>query len=242
MKIVIIHLGNMSECIVASSVNKALASKHKGAEITWIVADESIRDIFKYNRNVFKAYLVDEFFSQYEGNSFDLLIDLSPSDNYTDKIFATKKKGFAFESENSKYFNCIYKDTSLNMNLFQIYFRLAGLSWRGQGYDLSYKPKAKSKKKRVGLSIANAHLRQFVTDKLNLELSTLWVVPFKKNIFKKMDEINKCKTIVTDDFLTMHLSLYLRKYVYFLQTSPMHFDVELFGTGKAYKVPARYLR
>jgi len=66
----------------------------------------------------------------------------------------------------------------------------------------------------------------------------IWYIPYKKNIFKRMDEINRCKKIITDDFLTLHLSLYLRKYVYFLQTLPSNTKIELFKNGEIHQVPS----
>ena len=67
----------------------------------------------------------------------------------------------------------------------------------------------------------------------------IWHIPYKKNIFKYMDQINKCHKIITDDFTTFHLAMTLRKYVYFLRTSPLNMKLELFGNGEIYKVPNR---
>jgi hypothetical protein len=170
---------------------------------------------------------------------YDVLFNLS-SDRAALDVTAKEKHGLLIDDE--KYHQILYGDEVTNMNLFQIYYRLIGSSWRGQGYDLQYRPRTKSRKSRIGLAVANPNLRYFINDNLNLELSKLWVIPFKNNIYRKMDEINKCKTIVTDDFITMHLALYLRKYVHFLRTIPANFNVEMFGSGYCYDVPVMCLR
>jgi len=53
-----------------------------------------------------------------------------------------------------------------------------------------------------------------------------------------MDEINRCQKIITDDLTTLHSALYLRKYVYFLETSPPVLKQELFNSGEIYNVPS----
>jgi|TARA_Y100000310_G_scaffold118187_1_gene116988 hypothetical protein len=232
MKIVIVHLGNMSDVLVASSINKVLVKND--VKITWAIANKDIADVFKYNDSV-KTVLAD----QVKEEDYDVLFNLS-SDRAALDVTAKEKHGLLIDDE--KYHQILYGDEVTNMNLFQIYYRLIGSSWRGQGYDLQYRPRTKSRKSRIGLAVANPNLRYFINDNLNLELSKLWVIPFKNNIYRKMDEINKCKTIVTDDFITMHLALYLRKYVHFLRTIPANFNVEMFGSGYCYDVPVMCLR
>jgi hypothetical protein len=122
------------------------------------------------------------------------------------------------------------------MNIFQLYYNLSGLKWRGEGYDIHYYPKYKLKRNKVGISIANANLRNYILDKLKLDSGKIWYIPYKKNIYKKMDNINQCKNIITDDILTFHLSMILRKYVYFLQTFPLKIKMELFGNGEIHQV------
>ena len=81
------------------------------------------------------------------------------------------------------------------------------------------------------------NLRNYILEELKLDNSKVWNIPYKKNIFKKMDEINKCKRIITDDITMFHLAVNLRKYVYFLKTFPINFKLELFGRGEIYEVP-----
>ncbi len=226
---------------MASSVNAGLLKRSKDLDITWIVANDDAKLIFLFSKQV-KVFTIDEFLQRRIFEFYDVLINLSCNATILNKITAKEKIGFGYEPQSEKYRDCICGDSSIDMNLFQVYYRLAGLSWRGEGYDISYYPRTKVKKSRIGLAIANANLRNFIKENLDLEMSKLWVIPYKKNIFKRMDEINRCKTIVTDDYLTMHFALYLRKSVNFLQTLPYNFKVELFNSGKVYKVPVVYFR
>jgi hypothetical protein len=92
------------------------------------------------------------------------------------------------------------------------------------------------------MSAVNANLRNYVLDNLEVDDKKLWYIPYKKNIFKKMDEINRCKKVITDDLLTLHLALSLRKYVYYLETYPHTLRLELFKNGQIYPVPYNYLK
>jgi len=241
MNILIFHPGTLSECFVASSINKGLKKTYPECKIFWVV-DENHQYVFEYSTNVAHVFGVNEFSEDVDSHIYDICINFSPVPSISMPIVAMDRRGFGFDQQVSKYYSCLYEDMSLQMNLFQIYFRVAQMSWRGEGYDINYYPKCKSKKNRVGLSIANANLRSFVNQQLDLEMSKLWVVPYKKNIFRRMDEINKCKTIITDDISTLHAAVALKKYVYFLKTMPLGFQMEFFGNGKVYDVPSSYLR
>ena len=46
----------------------------------------------------------------------------------------------------------------------------------------------------------------------------------------RMDEVNRCKDIITDDILTMNMAIYLRKRIYFLETAPVNLKLEFFGS------------
>ena len=48
--------------------------------------------------------------------------------------------------------------------------------------------------------------REYITNELKLEQSRLWNVPYRKNIYKQFDEVNRCTNIVTDDLFIMNIS------------------------------------
>ena len=56
-------------------------------------------------------------------------------------------------------------------------------------------------------------------------------------MFRKMDELNKCGKIITDDFATLNASLFLRKESHFLKAVPHNMKIEMFGSGNIYNIP-----
>jgi len=243
MKILIVNLGTLTENIVATSIVKTLIKKVEKPHITWCVASDNIKYIFDYNKNINKVISFDEL--QQSNSVFDVLVNLSSFFPH-EKCKNLKAKnviGYQF-SDNVRDFGDIIEGNKENtsMNLFQMLYKLTGLTWRGEGYDLGYFPRSKSKFNRVGIAVAHVNLKNYIIDELQIETKKLWHIPYKKNIFKKMDQINKCKKIITDDILIFHLSMYLHKYVYFLQTMPLFAKMEFFGTGILYKVPNKIFR
>jgi len=237
MKVVISHSGPMSELVVASSVNIGIKKQPEDVNITWVVPEEH-KYIFRHCKNVNKALSFKEFRVREE--EYDVFINLWP-DNIETSAKIKERTGFGCYGEFDKYERAILGlDSCQDMNTQQLYFYLSGMTWKGEGYDINYYPRTKAKKGRVGMSAANANLRNYVID--NLDVDKVWYIPYKKNIFKKMDEINRCKKIITDDLLTLHLALALRKYVYYLETYPKTLRLELFKNGQIYSVPYNYLK
>jgi len=240
MNILICYLGSLAEIFMASTVNKGLTKQYEDCNIHWIV-DPDVKYLFKYNKRVQRVFTPDEFSSFYQQESYDILVNFDRDSKIVDSVYAKDKRGFNFDLNCQKYYDCLYSDVPLKMNLFQIYFRITKMSWRGEGTDINYYPKYKSKKNRVGLAVANTNLRKFVHEQLQLEMSKLWVVPYKKNVFKRMDELNRCKVIITDDLLTLSLAVSLQKFVYFLRVVALPFEIELFRNGKILEIPNSYL-
>ena len=239
MKVVIAHLGPIAELIAATSINKGIKKQSVKTNITWVVLDE-YKYVFKFNKNVEKVFSQKEFEEQ-EGQ-YDLFINLWPA-IVKSKVSVREYMGFGFYDEFKQFEGAFLNTHSFpKMSNFQLYFRLAGLIWRGEGYDIGYYPKTKTKKNRIGMSAVNANLRNYVLDNLEIDDKKIWYIPYKKNIFKKIDEINRCKKIITDDSLTLHLSLVLRKQVYYLETYPQMLKIEFFNKGQLYSVPYNYVR
>ena len=236
MKILIVHLDYLINNFVATSVIKGLYKKIEDPKITWTTYDDN-KYIFEYNKNINKVINKEEM--KNDDTNYDILINFTPvfDHKYFKDIKFEHSLGFNFVRENGKYFNNIYGNNTTNKNIFQIYYKLAGLSWEGEGYDVNYFPRNKTKKNRIGISVAHANLRNYVNDNLKLDTKKLYHVPYKKNYFKRMDELNKCQKIITDDLTTFHLAMALRKYVYFLQILPLNTKLELFGKGEIHQVP-----
>jgi hypothetical protein len=116
------------------------------------------------------------------------------------------------------------------------------LVWKGDGYDFNYFPKNKSNEKRVGMLMSNTKLKNFIKNEINLETCFLWDIPLKNHIRKQIEEINRCKYIITDDFYAMNLATFLKKEIFFLNTMSYNFRLETFGYAKIFKVPYNLLQ
>ncbi len=248
MKILVAHLGTLLEVFVASSINKGLCKKYYNPEITWVLGNETTKSLLKYHSKLKEAITCEELIARgYRG--YDKFINLHPLFKPTNQISEEFKSIFSdtfgyyqHSEEYILYDSILYAGKETNMSMFQVYFRLAGMVWRGEGYDIKYFPKTKSKKKRAGIAIVHANLRNFITENIDLKSMKTWIVPYKKNVFKHMDEINRCHNIVTDDLLVLNLALYLRKKVNFLETIHNNMKTELFGMGKIYPVSSYVIK
>ena len=239
MRIAIAHTGPISELVAATCVNNGIQKQPINPDITWIVSDENTY-LFKYNKNVKTVVSRTGFAKSRE--EYDLYINLWP-DAIISKAKALECTGFGYHQDFDKFTGAVFgTDAFPEMSVLQLYFILSGMTWRGEGYDIGYYPKTKSKKNRVGMSAANANLRNYVLDNLELDDAKIWYIPYKKNIFKKMDEINRCQKVITDDLLTFHLALALRKQVYYLETLPHTLRLETFNSGQVHTVPCSYLK
>ena len=240
MKILITNFGTITDNIISSSILKRLKRRIEKTDITWCVKQKDHKDIFRYNKTINKVISLEELINVED--TFDLLINLDPflPHKICNKVKIVDTLGFGFNEEINSFESVIKGDKQMKgMNTFQMYYKLAGMTWKGEGYDIGYYPRSKSKKSRAGVAVANANLRNYLSDELSLDSMKLWHIPYKNNVFKRMDEINKCSKIVTDDMLTLHLALSLRKYVYFLKTTPMNTKIEFFGNGEIYEVPKK---
>lgn len=238
MRILIVHLGVLSELLPSTSIIKGLLKKIDNPNITWVINSPNNKYIFNYNKNINRVLSFQEL--EKIDETFDVLINLHPYFPH-EKCKNLKIKDafdFNFQKEFGTFAN-VFEDKVIlsNINIFQMYYKLAGLTWKGEGYDIYYYPHSKQKRNKIGISFANINLRNYVIDTLHFESSKLWYIPHKKNIFKRIDEINKCEKIITDDIITCHLAVYLRKYVYFLKTFPLNVNLEFFGKGEIINVP-----
>jgi len=238
MEIAITHLGHISQLIPATSVINGIKKQQIDTNITVVVADKSLCYINKYNENVKQTIALEQFAK--DNSEYDLLINLYPF--FPEKLRMNSvirhATGFYFHSYFDKFSDVLLGDKNFpEMSILQLYFILCGLIWKGEGYNIGYYPKTKTRKNKIGVSVANANIRNYVLDNLKIDNKKIWYVPYRKNIFKRMDEINKCKKIITDDLTTFHLAMAMRKYVYYLNTFQLSTKLELFNNGEIYKVP-----
>jgi len=238
-KIVIINLNPILECVISTAVIKGLSTEYPDCELYVVTLEKSL-DIFKYNKRIHCCTTLEEAISSgVTKEKFELLVNMTMDFQNNMSIFnADKFIGFNFDEESEKIKEHLYQGQRTNKNIFQIFYNLCGLTWKGQGPNLSYYPKTKTQKNIIGLSIANPNIKKYISNKLNLNYSKVKFVNYKQNIFKKCDEINKHEIILTDDFLTMLVSLYLRKKILFLKSLNYNFRIELLGSGEMIEIPS----
>lgn len=236
MSIVIIHHGEPSDLLVISSLLRYYSTQ--GESVT-LLTDQYCLELAKFmdcRVSSINNTIVDRF---------DVAINISPSITAADvleKIDAVKKLGYGvkddgilFLNEGAKiHYQSRYMNQTTDANLFQLIFGLADATWHGEGYLLKYYPRNRTKKNLTGVAIKDVRLRHFIVNNLNLSMTRLWQVPFKQNILKHIDEVNRCKQIVTDDQTTLHIGLALRKEVEFITPQPLPYKTEMFGCGSVF--------
>ena len=235
--ILLVNFGNANDSLVATSLLRQLKEN-----VSVLVADKDAAAPFRFNPKIKQIYISDKLPNNFSEIQFDWMINLHPGFNKNTLDVSYKKAtGFNFSNNSFQYEKILFYDQKTDKNIFQIYFALAGLRWGGEGFYLNYYPKNKSRANRVGLAMTNIKLREFVKSHLNLKESRLWYIPYRKNFFKKVDEINRCNSIITDDLYTLNIALALRKEIYFLETVRLNFKLELFKKGDVFRVPKHLL-
>ena len=91
MKICVVHLCDVCDCFVSSSLNLGLAKKYPKADITWVVDGDEQKSLFTFSKvNVVKLRDVLNESSQ----KYDLLINLCPHLHPSDPIVNADKLVF----------------------------------------------------------------------------------------------------------------------------------------------------
>lgn len=236
--VLIMHLNNTAEALVTTSLIKRFI---KDGYSVHSVSDENAKNIFKFCGS--NAMLLD---GKPIKGQYDVAINMSPSylsSEMMNTVSANHKLGYGIVDGNIEFLNDgakrHYESSQLGIptkaNLFQLLFSLADMTWQGEGYALGYFPRNRSRKTLAGVAVKEARLRRFILNNLSLEKSRLWQIPFKKNILKHIDEVNRCRQIVTDDSTTLHVALALRKSVEYVVDRDPTFSVEMFGSGRILK-------
>ena len=238
MRILLVNLGNPCECLISTSVVNGLHKKYPEHDIFAIGHSQESCRIFSCCSGVRKTYHEKRIPAEFWHSPIEVGVNLTPGFDL-DSLPAQfgKKFGFHASPKADQYIDALTGESKCSKSLFQVYNNLSGMTWRGNGSSLQYYPKSRCKKNRIGLAVANANLRSFIIDKLRLDSGRVWVVPFRKNMFRKMDELNKCGKIITDDFATLNASLFLRKESHFLKAVPHNMKIEMFGSGNIYNIP-----
>lgn len=179
--------------------------------------------------------------------SYDRAINLSPSllcTEIVEKVRAKDKDGFGQKNGVLHFFNegadLLYRARVVGIptdaNLFQLVFGAAQTTWQGEGYRVGYFPKHKTKRNAVGIAMRDRRLEVFVRERLKLDRERFWYIPFKHNPLKQIDEVNRCRDIITDDEGVVHAALALRKHAEFIVRKPTVYKLEMFGSGNIHVI------
>jgi hypothetical protein len=208
--------------LVQMSMLIGLKKQYPESKIIWI-GEPSLFDLVRYNKRVHKCLSI------HESSSLDILptffhadICINPSQRkqmqrFTGLVAAKKLFGFGQNGPvdgNAEFFGKIINgEISTNKSILDLYYGLAGMKWKGEGYGLSYYPRTKQ----------NQETGIYLEDNQNFS------VP--KKLFGCFDTINRFSEIVTDDLFVLHASLALRKKTVFV-SDPLPYKIYFFNNGK----------
>lgn len=235
--VLIANFGTLCQNVISTCLLQSIRKEFPNSNLYWICKHKQMDSLLEKHPLCKVISPTAASLKKYE-YIFNLHPDFLPMTVFP----GIEGRGFSYtpEIEDLKEVSC--GESPSKTTGFQFFYKIAGMKWRGEGYSLSYKPDTKPNATRAGLAISNANLRNYVIDNLDLKSMRIWHVPYKRNIVKRIDEINRCKEIVTDDMLTCHLAISLRKYVHFLKVFPLDMKIEFFGNGKVLSVPARIVQ
>lgn len=242
MNIAVLNYGEPWHVLVSTSLIRGLKRKYPDSSIYFFSSQDSY-PVLQYNS---KIHAISGYTHDIDV-PFDFAINMTPSveaSSFMSELNASSKFGFMemggsvspINKDAEEYFAIMHKGVHSDKNILQVFYKLCGLVWKGEGYDLTYYPKNRTNKNRTGIAISHDALRQFVKNNLRLQMSETCSVPIRKNIFKRMDEINRCMYIITDDLFILHSSIALRKNVEFLDTTGLTARIEFFGKGNYYRI------
>lgn len=242
MNFLVLHHGESWQAVASTSLIRGLKWRYPDCHITWATSSENY-PLFQYNERLNDICVG---YGPFKGE-FDVAINLCPVAEAAEALAATKassKRGIISEAnrlkttsvENEDILEVLLGERRTSKHILQMYYRLAGERWKGEGYDLAYYPRNKMKKRKTGIAVADPNLRSFVKDNLRLDYSELWHVPMRANLLKRIDELNRVKHLITDDLFCAHIGIATRKHVEFLDTKNLNMTVEFFSKGHHHRI------
>jgi hypothetical protein len=232
--VLIIQNGTVPDAMLSTSLISRFAKENR----VHVVTNETVGGIYHF-MNIAR---LDMFPYVNLADRYDLAVNVNPDPlggALLNRVNARQKRGFGFDGDRvvfldraaDLYYRARHLGIPTESSLFQLLYGLAGQTWRGEGYSLTYRPQRKQAKTVTGLAIRNPKLRKYLLANLDVNGQRMVVTPFKQNILKQIDEINKCKRLVTDDDGCMHIGVSLRKQVEYILKRPPVYKVEMFGMG-----------
>jgi hypothetical protein len=231
MSAALIIIRNASDALVATPLIRRLSKSF----VVHCMSDDNLVDFFRFcAKSSERLSIINK--------PYDLVINLSPSlicSDVIEQACAKEKLGFGRSGENLRFFNegadQLYRAKIIGIpsdaNYFQLLFGAANLVWQGEGYEIPYFPRNRTKK-LTGIAIRDHRIKKHISE--NLKVNKMWQVPFKHNLLKQLDEVNRCQNIITDDETVMHCALSLRKKVEFISRKRIPYRIEMFKSGNSH--------
>lgn len=233
----LVNLGTACQCFLSTSILSGIRRQYPGAEIGVICKEEN-KQIFS-NNNFISVVISDSSLNIFSKKiEVDLVINLSNS--FIPEGILSAKQMVGIKDENQKQYKILFENLNTDKNILQIYFSLIKVQWRGQGFNFTYYPKNRQKDK-TGILLNNINLKNHLIENLKINENDIKLLSFRKDIYKKFDEINNCKKIITDDFFSYNIALHLRKQVVFLKTQKYNFKIKPFGKVQQIDVSKHFL-
>lgn len=244
MEVAIVQIGQSWETVAATALVQGIRRVFGECNLHWVTSPDC-QCLLQYNPRVAS---VSTLLQSLKG-PYDFVVNLTPDIGvvrFLDSIKTNARFGFVYDKASEsvgfadrnalEMHSALHQNQSVDRSILQLLFRTVGMTWKGEGYDLAYYPRNRAKKGKTGIAISNENLRRFVKSNLRLDLTQLWHIPMRQNLLKRIDEINRCKSIVTDDLFVVHAAIAMRKSVQFLDTQHYRFQIEFFGRGQHHRI------
>ncbi len=230
MNVVLIQLGAPHESLILTCLLVGLKKHHSNSKIIW-AGNNSFKEMVTFNKRINQFVNISEgidlsLLSAMYGA--DLCINVSPTKKAKEiasAINAKKYYGFIKRGpvdKNAEFFlNVMTGKVKTNKTVLNLYYNLAGMKWKGEGYGISYYPRTKQTKQCGRYLIHGNYTAEEKCESFKLP----------KELLKKFDVINQFSEIITDDEFSLHASLALRKHTTFI-SEELSYKMEFFRKGK----------
>ncbi len=232
----IARIPSLGDVLRTTPILWALKEKYADSRITWLV-DKDAEPLLCGNRLLDRILVWDEFVPfQLMKEKFDVLINLEKIPGVcalADIVDAWVKYGFRFDGIKGTYHAYEHgldfidyikkKKTGKSRDCWQkILIQMMGAKWKGQEYIIGYKPRPK-KKYDIGFNYIVGskwpHKAMPIEKWRELEKELIkegYTVSWQQGVddlYKYMDWINSCRTLISNDSLGLHIAFALKKNV-----------------------------
>ncbi len=227
---------------------------YKNDHVTWLV-DEAAYELLEGNEYIDRILIYDlTAVLQLQRERFDTVVNLEKVPGVcalADSINAWRRFGFRFEAVQGVaegYDGCeeifaLVRDNTLKKihrtSWQEHLLKLIGAKWEKQEYILGYKPKSEVEydiglnwlagKKWPNKSWPKEYWEKLIT-LISPNYSYSWQEG-RDNLHHYIEWINKCKVIITNDSLGLHIALALKKQMIVLVGPTNHSEVYLYERG-----------